>query len=200
MLVILNNKMCKVSKNFITLGGIANALLLLNGCSTVDKQSQTEASIAKYQNTHIERQGYSKVVLVGGCFDILHYGHIEFLKKAKAEGDYLIVALEPDESISNYKKRVPTHNQQERAEILASLRYVDQVILLPLLKGFADYNQLVANIKPQVIAITADDPQINNKQKQADSVGATVTIVTPRLLNFSSTKIVCSQKVQLASS
>lgn len=200
MLVILNNKMHKVSKNFITLGGIANALLLLNGCSTADRQNQTEASISQYQNKYIEHRGCSKVVLVGGCFDILHYGHIEFLKKAKAAGDYLIVALEPDESIMDYKRRLPTHNQQERAEILASLRYVDQVILLPVLKGFTDYSQLVSNIKPQVIAITADDPQINNKQMQADSVGATVTIVTPRLLNFSSTKIVHSQKAQIASS
>lgn len=173
----------------MTLGNMMNALLLLNGCSILDNQGLTIASIEKYQNKSIVYPGHKEVVLVGGCFDILHYGHIEFLKNAKACGDYLIVALEPDESISNYKKRIPTHNQQERAEILASLHYVDHVILLPVLKGFADYNQLVANIKPQVIAITADDPQITNKQKQAKAVGAVVKIVTSRLFNFSSTKI-----------
>nr|WP_236682642.1 adenylyltransferase/cytidyltransferase family protein [Rickettsia felis] len=46
----------------------------------------------------------SEIVLVGGCFDLLHYGHIEFLRKAKKQGKYLIVALEPDETIIKYKK------------------------------------------------------------------------------------------------
>ncbi|WP_425362028.1 adenylyltransferase/cytidyltransferase family protein [Candidatus Tisiphia endosymbiont of Mystacides longicornis] len=47
----------------------------------------------------------NQLVLVGGCFDLLHYGHIQFLRNAKAQGNYLIVALEPDETINNYKKR-----------------------------------------------------------------------------------------------
>lgn len=159
--------------------------LLLNGCS----MEVDTATIQKYNKQTVQIPNNKNIVLVGGCFDVLHFGHIEFLKNAKAAGDYLIVALEPDESISNYKRRTPTHNQKERADILAALRFVDHVILLPVLKGFVDYNQLVENIKPQVIAITADDPQIANKQKQANSVRAIVKIVTPRISDFSSTKI-----------
>ena len=45
-----------------------------------------------------------KIVLVGGCFDLLHYDHMAFLRKAKKHGKYLIVALKLDETITKYKK------------------------------------------------------------------------------------------------
>lgn len=130
-----------------------------------------------------------KIVLVGGCFDILHFGHIQFLQKAKETGDYLIVALEPDERIINYKKRTPAHTQQERAYNLLALRSVDYVIMLPQLNGFDDYLALVKAIKPHIIAITNNDPQQDNKQKQADAVGAQLVIVTDMIGNFSSSAI-----------
>ncbi len=130
-----------------------------------------------------------KIVLVGGCFDILHFGHIQFLQKAKEIGDYLIVALEPDERIINYKSRTPVHTQKERACNLLALRSVDHVIMLPQLNGFNDYLALVKNIKPHIIAITNNDPQQDNKQKQADAVGAQLVIVTDMIGNFSSSAI-----------
>lgn len=130
-----------------------------------------------------------KIVLVGGCFDILHYGHIQFLQKAKNIGDYLIVALEPDERIIQSKNRQPIHNQQERAYNLLALRFVDYVLLLPLLNGFGDYLGLVEAVKPHSIAVTDGDPQINNKKKQAEIVNAQLVIVTNRIEPFSSSMI-----------
>lgn len=130
-----------------------------------------------------------KIVLVGGCFDIIHFGHIQFLQKAKETGDYLIVALEPDERITQYKHRTPTHTQAERAYNLLALRYIDDVIMLPLLNGFQDYLGLVQTIKPHVIAITNNDPQLPNKQKQADAVNAQLIIVTDVIGTFSSSAI-----------
>lgn len=130
-----------------------------------------------------------KIVLVGGCFDILHFGHIQFLQKARENGDYVVVALEPDERILHHKKRTPTHNQEERAHNLLALRSVDQVILLPLLNGFEDYLELVKTIHPDVIAITSGDPQLHNKQKHADLVGAELLVVTDMIGNFSSSAI-----------
>jgi cytidyltransferase-like protein len=128
--------------------------------------------------------------LVGGCFDVLHYGHMQFLEQARAEGTYLIVALEPDESIIQYKKRKPIHNQKQRAYNLAQLRSVDKVLLLPSLKGYQDYNQLVQDVHPDVIAITADDPQKQNKLKQAKDSKAQLKVVIERLKGFSTTKII----------
>lgn len=131
-----------------------------------------------------------KIVLLGGCFDILHYGHIEFLKKSKELGGYLIIALESDEIIIKNKKRQPIHTQQQRAQNLAAIKYVDKVLLLPALEGFKDYNQLVQDIKPAIIATTKGDPQINNKMQQAVNIGAQVKVVIENINDFSSSDIV----------
>lgn len=158
-----------------------------------------KASVRSYMKTpqeafsdlpSLEEIKASKIVLVGGCFDVLHYGHMEFLRKSKEAGDYLIVAIEPDESIRNYKKREPIHNQHQRANNLASIRYVDEVILLPVMKGFDDYNELVQKIKPSVIALTHGDPQLKNKQKQAEFIGAKALVVTDHIGSFSSSAII----------
>lgn len=130
-----------------------------------------------------------RTVLVGGCFDIFHYGHLQFLKKAKKQGDILIIALESDQFIKKRKKRMPFHNQKQRAKILSSLNFVDLVILLPYFSSDDDYFKLVNEIKPKVIAITAGDLQRQNKAKQAKMVGGKVVVVTPLIKNFSSTRI-----------
>ncbi|HEX4068570.1 MAG TPA: adenylyltransferase/cytidyltransferase family protein [Candidatus Babeliales bacterium] len=139
---------------------------------------------------HISTPNDKKVVLIGGCFDIIHFGHMQFLEKAKQTGDYLIVALESDERIINDKKRTPIHTQKERAYNLLALRFVDYVIMLPLLNGFDDYLALVQNIKPHSIAITSNDPQQINKQKQTDAIGAQLIIVTDMIGEFSSSAII----------
>ena len=114
-----------------------------------------------------------KIVLVGGCFDLLHYGHISFLKQAKTHGDYLVVALESDENVRHMKGDArPIHTQQQRKEMLESLAFVYQVVALPQMKSDADYFTFVNNIHPTIIAITEGDPVKDKKQKQADEIGA----------------------------
>jgi FAD synthetase len=128
-----------------------------------------------------------KRVLVGGCFDILHYGHISFLNNAREQGDILIVMLESDEFIKKYKNRTPFHTQQQRAEILAQLMAVDYVIKLPLMQGNTAYADLVKKIKPAIIAVTAKDPKLDLKKEQAKVIGAEVKEVVT-LLPFSSSQ------------
>jgi len=130
-----------------------------------------------------------KTVLVGGCFDIFHYGHFKFLSQAKKEGDFLVVALESDEFIRRKKQRQPIHNQKQRAEILSALVFVDLVILLPYFSKDKDYFNLINKIKPKILAVTAGDPQMNNKRKQAEAINAKLKVVTPFIKNFSSSKI-----------
>lgn len=130
-----------------------------------------------------------KTVLVGGCFDILHYGHLSFLKKASKKGDFLIVALESDEFIQKSKNRSSLHNQRQRAEILVSLKTVNMVILLPHFVSSEEYLNLVKKIKPKVIAITENDPMAKNKQKQIDQIGGRLEVVMENLNKFSSKKI-----------
>ena len=69
-----------------------------------------------------------KVVFTNGCFDILHRGHIECLRRAKRLGDLLIVGLNSDSSVKKLKgSKRPIMSQEDRAEILASLLMVDYV-------------------------------------------------------------------------
>ncbi|HSC24722.1 MAG TPA: adenylyltransferase/cytidyltransferase family protein [Candidatus Babeliales bacterium] len=131
-----------------------------------------------------------KIILVGGCFDVIHFGHLRFLEQAKEMGDYLVIALESDEHILHYKHRIPVHKQTERAYNLNAIRHVDNVIMLPFLHDFKDYLQLVQTIKPHIIAITNNDPQMINKQKQADVINAQLIIVTNIIEPFSSSTII----------
>lgn len=119
-----------------------------------------------------------KVVLAGGCFDVLHIGHVRFLKKAKSFGDYLIVLLESDKNIKRLKGSArPFHNQKERKEVLESLNFVDKIIILPDTVTHKTYDDLVKKIKPNIIAITEDDPIKDIKLIQAKSVGAKLKVV-----------------------
>lgn len=68
-----------------------------------------------------------KRVLTYGTYDLLHYGHIRLLKRAKELGDYLIVALSTDE-FNEVKHKKAYHNYKARKEMLEAVRYVDLVI------------------------------------------------------------------------
>lgn len=69
-----------------------------------------------------------KRILTYGTFDLLHYGHINLLKRARALGDYLVVAISTDEFNKNMKNKVCIQNYEERKTILENLRFVDLVI------------------------------------------------------------------------
>ena len=163
-------------------------LSLLNGCAC-EPSSLSEALIQVYSpHSSYEVRG-SKRVLVGGCFDVLHVGHFELLKKAKEQGDYLIVALESDERIVVNKQRKLIHTQMMRAANLAAVRYVNEIILLPSLKTYDDYQLVVQKIYPDIIAVTQNDPYILNKIKQAQSIGAKVKVVNSIIPGCSSSII-----------
>ena len=69
-----------------------------------------------------------KKVITYGTFDLLHYGHINLLRRAKALGDYLIVALSTDEFNWNEKQKKCYFTYEERKQLLEAIRYVDLVI------------------------------------------------------------------------
>lgn len=131
-----------------------------------------------------------KIVLVGGCFDLLHFGHINFLKQAKSYGDWLVVALESDENVKRMKGDArPIHTQTQRKEMLESLSFVDEVIALPTMHGDHDYYELVRKIKPTVIAVTQGDGAIAKKTEQAKEVGAELVVI-PKIHTTSTSQLV----------
>jgi D-glycero-beta-D-manno-heptose 1-phosphate adenylyltransferase len=84
---------------------------------------------ARSQVTAWKNEGY-EVVFTNGCFDILHLGHVDYLEKASALGQKMIVALNTDQSVSALKgPERPINKEYARARIIASLSFVDAVIL-----------------------------------------------------------------------
>jgi len=130
-------------------------------------------------------------VLVGGCFDILHLGHIIFLKKARNLGDKLVVLLESDENIKKIKgKSRPINNQKNRAKMLKSLRMVDQVIKLSEMKTDDEYLKIIKKIRPKIIAVSENDKNLINKKYQAKQVGAKIVKVTNLIPHQSTSRII----------
>jgi rfaE bifunctional protein nucleotidyltransferase chain/domain len=97
-----------------------------------------------------------KVVFTNGCFDILHIGHIRYLRKAKSLGDILVVGLNTDRSVRQIKGRKrPIVPQEERAEVLAALEFVDYVVLFDEPDPFT----LIEKVKPTILVKGADWPK-----------------------------------------
>jgi glycerol-3-phosphate cytidylyltransferase len=83
-----------------------------------------------------------KRVFTAGVFDLFHYGHVRLLSRAKALGDYLLVAVQKTESIRKYKiSPVIAYGTEQRLEMVSSIRYVDEVI------PYDDLDELLGNIE-----------------------------------------------------
>jgi glycerol-3-phosphate cytidylyltransferase len=93
-----------------------------------------------------------KIVYTGGTFDLFHFGHVEFLKQCKMLGDKVIVALNTDEFVSQYKSK-PIMSYIERKKSLLYCQYVDEVVMN---ESGADSKPTILSIKPQIIAIGDD--------------------------------------------
>lgn len=94
-----------------------------------------------------------KIVFTNGCFDILHLGHIEYLASAANEGDILVIGLNTDASTTGLKgPNRPINDQQQRAMILASLQFVNAVILFDEPTPY----ELIKQIQPDVLIKGSD--------------------------------------------
>ena len=94
-----------------------------------------------------------KIVFTNGCFDILHVGHIRYMQEAAKLGDILVVGLNSDESVKRLKgPERPVNNQDDRAEMLSSLEFVDYVVVF---EEDTPY-ELIKKIQPDVLVKGGD--------------------------------------------
>jgi len=122
-----------------------------------------------------------KRVITYGTFDLLHYGHIELLKRAKAMGDYLIVALSTDEFNWDSKQKRAYFSYDKRKQLLEAIRYVDLVI------PENDWKQKVTDIKKYHIDTFVMGDDWKGKFDYLDD--ETQVIYLPRTPEISTSKI-----------
>ncbi len=94
-----------------------------------------------------------KIVFTNGCFDILHLGHIDYLAKSADQGDILCVGLNTDRSVRKIKgKNRPVNDENVRAIILASIAFVDAVMLFDEETPY----ELIKSVQPDILIKGAD--------------------------------------------
>src|SRR3954469_23206114 len=99
------------------------------------------------------REQGEKIILTNGCFDLLHVGHIRYLRGAKELGGKVVVALNSDDSARALKgEGRPVTKEQERAELLAALQDVDAVVIFPE----KDVTALIREVRPDIHAKGTD--------------------------------------------
>lgn len=129
-----------------------------------------------------------KIVFTNGCFDILHLGHIHLIAAASELGDHLIVGLNSDESIKKLNKGIerPILDQETRAIILASLCFVDNVVIFDEETPYS----LIKKIKPHVLVKGSDyaEEEIVGADIVKANGGSIVRI--PILKDYSTSEIV----------
>ncbi len=135
-----------------------------------------------------EKAGGRRIVFTNGCFDIIHKGHVRYLKEAKTLGDILVVGLNSDSSVRRIKPGRPINNEEDRAEVLASLEPVDFVVIF---EEDTPY-EIIKFLGPHILVKGGD-------WKVEDIVGSDLvekTISLPYVEGISTTEIIRRIKTQ----
>ena len=145
-------------------------------------------SILELKNKIIELKKYDNVIVfTNGCFDILHKGHITYLSEAKELGDYLIVGLNSDRSVTQIKgPERPINNQDFRSEKLLELNSVDDIIIFD-----EDTPQnLINELQPNIL-VKGGDYKKNEivGAREVEKKGGEVVIL-PLVPGYSTTEII----------
>ena len=123
------------------------------------------------------RANGKRIVATNGCFDLLHVGHIRYLKAARALGDALVVGLNGNQSVRELKGRGrPINGENERAELVASLESVDLVAIFPELRA----THFIESVAPDVYVKGGDysSETLNPEERAAlQKIGSKIEIV-----------------------
>ncbi|MBO0777667.1 MAG: adenylyltransferase/cytidyltransferase family protein [Ktedonobacteraceae bacterium] len=151
--------------------------------------------------TEVQRrqQAGERCVFTNGCFDLLHLGHVRYLREARSLGDFLVLGLNSDESVRHLKgPGRPLVPELERAEILASLECIDYVTI------FAEptANALLEVLRPAIYVKGGDYASAHNdvpdttrlpEAKTVLAYGGTIRLI-PYLPNHSTTELIAAIK------
>lgn len=103
-----------------------------------------------------------KSAMIFGTFDLLHAGHINFIKQAKKYGDYLTLILARDETVNKLKGHLPIDSIEIRANKIAAKNLVDFIIYGQL----SDYYQVIKKYQPDIICLGYDQRHLTDKLEE----------------------------------
>lgn len=125
-----------------------------------------------------------KTVLVSGCFDLMHFGHVQFLQDAAALGDRLVVCVAGEAPLAQHKGRFPAIPTEHKAAILKEFECVDDVVIATkAVKKGMDFVPYLNSIRPDILAVTTDDQYIQEKRILCKSRGIEY-VSLPKRLDF----------------
>lgn len=127
-----------------------------------------------------------RLVFTNGCFDLLHLGHVDYLEKARQLGDAMVVGLNTDASVSCLKPGRPIQDEVSRARVLASLSFVDAVVLF----GEPTPLELITLVQPDIL-VKGDDYAISGIVGHELVLGKGGQVLTvPLVPGYSTSRIV----------
>lgn len=136
-------------------------------------------------------------VFVSGCYDVLHGGHVEFFRQARALGDHLTVCFASDKVLALHKHRPSSLPEPHKRYMLEALECVDEVVMGEGHELGLDFKDHFLRIKPDILAVTEDDKYEDLKKDLCNQVGAKY-VALPKTLPFkpiSTTEILRRVKV-----
>ena len=136
------------------------------------KKLYTLSQLKKIIQEH--KKSGQKVVLANGCFDLIHVGHIRYLKESKKKGDILVLALNSDSSIRKLKgEGRPILNQKERADITSSFYFIDYITFF----DEPNVEKILLALKPDIHAKGSDYTEETVPEKETvKGYGGTIAI------------------------
>ena len=136
------------------------------------KKLYTLSQLTRIIQEHKKRG--QKIVLANGCFDLIHVGHIRYLKESKKKGDILVLALNSDSSIRKLKgEGRPILNQKERAVIASSFYFIDYITFF----DEPNVEKVLLALKPEIHAKGSDYTEETVPEKETvKGYGGTIAI------------------------
>ena len=186
----------------IVVGKVGTATVTLNEINEYlqEEMLRTSHTILKLEElkkiVSLAKSTGKTIVFTNGCFDIIHGGHIEFLQKAKAMGDLLVVGLNSDDSVRELKgEGRPIKSERERANIISALKYVDYITI------FDDDTpeEVIREVRPDIL-VKGDDYKMDEVvgREIVEGYGARVELI-PIVHGLSTTgtveKILANHKI-----
>lgn len=154
--------------------------------------------LAVWKKVRAAQDEFKQVVFVSGVFDLLHSEHREFLRKARAAGNFLVAALETDARVRQSKgPDRPIQSQEERRQAVEDTGYADIVEILPEAFSRPEHHiALMKLLRPAILAVSSHSPFQEGKRQIMELVGGKLVVVHEHNPEVSTTKMVSERRME----